>query len=113
MIQAAQILVRHATPLEVQSMLTRSRIIDVREPHEFFGAHGHVPGAELVPLASLEVTAAQWTRDEPLVVVCRSGTRSFRAAQLLNGLGFKHVTNLVGGMIAWRALDLPIETRLP
>ncbi len=111
MTEAAQILVRHATPLEVRSMLPRLRVIDVREPHEFFGAEGHVPGAELVPLASLEAAAAQWPRDEPLVVVCRSGGRSSRAAQLLNMLGFKHVTNLLGGMIAWKALNLPVEAR--
>lgn len=111
MTQAARILVRHATPVEVHTILSRVRVIDVREPHEFFGVDGHVRGAELVPLASLEAAARSWARDEPLVVVCRSGNRSSRGAELLNSLGFTQVTNLVGGMIAWAALGLPTETR--
>ena len=77
-----------------------TRIIDVREPDEFHGELGHVPGAELVPLATLEHAAAGWPREQELVVVCRSGARSARAARLLMGLGFTRVVNLLGGIVA-------------
>ncbi len=40
----------HISPTEVESHAPATRIIDVREPHEFYGELGHIPRAELVPL---------------------------------------------------------------
>lgn len=76
------------------------RRIDVREPQEYVGPLGHLPGAELVPLERLELAARNWPRDEPLLLICRSGNRSATAAQLLADCGFTHLYNLEGGMIA-------------
>lgn len=59
------------------------RCIDVREPEEFVGELGHIPGAELVPLDTVEGAQRDWDRSEMLVVVCRSGGRSGKAAGLL------------------------------
>jgi rhodanese-related sulfurtransferase len=84
------------------------RIIDVREPHEFIGELGHVPGAALVPLSSVLAQAAGWNKDEPLLVVCRSGGRSANAAQVLTRLGFKAM-NMLGGMLAWNAAGRSVE----
>jgi rhodanese-related sulfurtransferase len=86
----------------------RARIIDVREPHELAGELGHLPGAELVPLATLEAAAAGWNRDQPLILVCRSGGRSARATTLLVALGFRGAINLRGGMLAVHAAGLPV-----
>lgn len=72
------------------------RIIDVREPSEFTGELGHVPGAELLPPATVEDAARDWARDEPFVVACRSGARSAKAAATLVQRGFKRVFNLEG-----------------
>ncbi|MDG1478921.1 MAG: MBL fold metallo-hydrolase [Myxococcota bacterium] len=83
------------------------RLVDVRQPEEFTGELGHIAGAELVPLASLDAGAAQWKRDEPIVVLCRSGGRSGRAAQVLEGLGFSRVASMTGGMLAWNTAGLP------
>ena len=83
------------------------RLVDVRQPEEFTGELGHVAGAELVPLASLDTGAAQWRRDEPIVVLCRSGGRSGRAARVLEGLGFSRVASMTGGMLAWKSAGLP------
>lgn len=80
------------------------RVIDVREPHEYHGGLGHIPGAELVPLQSLPSAAAEWDRGERLAIVCHSGARSMRAAQYLMGEGFGHVVNVAGGTMAWAAL---------
>ncbi len=84
-------------------------MIDVREPHEFTGELGHVAGSKLVPLATLLDAARAWPRDEELVLVCRSGNRSGRAAQALAGAGFTRLYNLAGGMLAWNAAGLPVE----
>lgn len=83
------------------------RIIDVREPHEFAGELGHIPGAELVPLGTVPVAASSWNQDADLLVVCRSGGRSARAAEQLCARGFRRVMNLVGGMLAYNESKLP------
>lgn len=84
-------------------------LVDVREPGEFTGELGHVPGARLVPLATLVDTAATWDRDRQIVLVCRSGGRSARAATELAKYGFRHLYNLRGGMLAWNDARLPVE----
>ena len=79
----------------------RVRIVDVRQPDEFTGPLGHIAGAELVPLDTLEAAATGWDRSAPIVLVCRSGGRSERAAVLLEQHGFHHVASMIGGMAAW------------
>ena len=86
-----------------------ARVIDVREPIEFAGELCHIPGAELLPWAQLPARAVHWERDQPIVLVCRSGRRSAQGAELLVRLGFKHVINLRGGMQAYRGVGLPTE----
>lgn len=91
------------------AMRDAARIIDVREPDEFTGDLGHIPGAELVPLATIGQAAASWDRDQAVILVCRSGGRSGRAASVLAAAGFRRVMNLTGGMIAYRAAGLPVK----
>jgi rhodanese-related sulfurtransferase len=88
---------------------TGARLVDVREPYEMHGALGRVPGSELVPLATLLAVAGGWDPDEELVLICRSGQRSARAAEALAARGFRRVMNLDGGMIAYAAAGLPVE----
>ncbi|HEU4615422.1 MAG TPA: MBL fold metallo-hydrolase [Kofleriaceae bacterium] len=84
-------------------------LVDVREPFEFTGELGHVPGAQLVPLAALMNEAVAWDPEREIVLVCRSGARSARAASELARRGFRHLYNLRGGMIAWNQARLPVE----
>jgi glyoxylase-like metal-dependent hydrolase (beta-lactamase superfamily II)/rhodanese-related sulfurtransferase len=88
---------------------TSVTLIDVREAHEFTGELGHVPGSRLVPLATVLDASHAWPRDHEMVMICRSGNRSGRAAQALAAAGFTRVMNLTGGMLAWNAAGLPIE----
>jgi rhodanese-related sulfurtransferase len=88
-----------------------TRIIDVREPSEFYGELGHIPTAELVPLDTLERAAHGWSKEVPLVMVCRSGARSAKAAALLVKLGFRDVVNLEGGTQGYVLAGLPVERR--
>lgn len=96
-------------PEDAAARGTAIDFIDVREPHEFTGELGHVPGARLVPLATLPEAAVGWNRDRPVVVVCRSGARSTRAISELAKHGFNHLYNLRGGMVAWNQAQLPVE----
>ncbi len=99
-------LVEGVSPHWVRERMGEIRIIDVREPHEFTGPLGHIEGAELVPLATLARASRDWSKDTPLVLVCRSGARSGRAAIWLKGQGFERPLNLEGGMLAWhRSLE--------
>lgn len=99
---------REIAPRAVYDTLGTARLVDVREPHEFTGELGHVSGAELVPLETLEAACKAWERDTPLVMICRSGGRAGRAAEHLAAQGFSAVMNMVGGMLAWNESGLPV-----
>ncbi len=76
------------------------RLVDVREPYEF--AEGHIPGAELIPLGQVPTALNKIGKEETIVVVCRSGARSMRAAQFLASHGYANVINMQGGMLSWK-----------
>jgi rhodanese-related sulfurtransferase len=76
-----------------------ARIVDVRGTGEY--AMGHIPGAENVPMESLQQTAASWNKDQAVVVYCATGSRSLNAAQYLAAQGFRKVYNLTAGITAW------------
>ena len=86
-------------------------ILDVREPNEYVGELGHVPGSRLVPLKDLARRAEELApfKPRPVVAVCRSGVRSTTAAAILTSLGFEQVYNLKGGMLAWNDAGLPVD----
>ncbi len=85
------------------------QIIDVREADEYDGPLGRIAGAVLLPLGELEARAGELSKDRPVVTVCRSGARSAQAAVILKRAGFDNVANLAGGMLRWRAQQLPTE----
>lgn len=98
---------RDISPPEAHAHLDALRAIDVREPDEFTGPLGHVPGAQLIPLSTVAASVGHLDPTAPTLVICRSGGRSARAACELARLGFTDLYNLAGGMIAWDAHDLP------
>jgi len=80
-------------------------LLDVREDDEW--AAGRAPGAEHVPLGSLQ--PAEVPTGRPVLALCRSGNRSGKAAQALAAAGVD-VRNVTGGMKAWAAAGLPVVT---
>ena len=79
-------------------------VVDIREPHEYslstanpFGAGNHFTN---VPLTRLVQFVSEWrrqSRHQPLVFICRSGSRSLLAANALRRLGFEQITHVRGG----------------
>ena len=101
--------IRPLLPRELGTLPPSARRIDVREPSEFDGILGRLPGSELIPLATLPHTVAAWPRDLPLLLICRSGARSMKAARLLAELGFTALYNLEGGLLAVNEAGLEVE----
>lgn len=111
--------VQNIDALTLKSWLEKGEavLVDVREPDEF--ARGHIPRATSVPLAQVKeaIPALASTPQTKLVFQCQKGGRSGQACTLA---GERLVYNLEGGISAWEAAGLPIEssvssraTRLP
>jgi molybdopterin/thiamine biosynthesis adenylyltransferase/rhodanese-related sulfurtransferase len=80
-------------------------VLDVREPHEYQIVN---IGAPLIPVGEVERRASELAqkelagkKDSEIVVHCKSGARSQRAAVALKQAGFTNVSNLTGGILAW------------
>lgn len=85
-------------------------LLDVREPGEYTGPLGHIPGARLIPLGLLaERLGELGDREQPIVAICKSGGRSNKAAQLLLDAGFRRVRSMSGGTSRWVELGYPTE----
>ena len=76
-------------------------VLDVREEAEYIT--GHVAGAELLPVDEINAETASDvipSFDTPVMVYCRSGQRSARAAHLLEQLGYRDIRDM-GGLAGW------------
>jgi hydroxyacylglutathione hydrolase len=84
------------------------QVIDVRNENEY--RDGHIPGSENIPLGELQDSMGRIkNNDQEILLICRSGGRSFVAATLLRSQGFKNVMNLAGGIQAWALSQYPIR----
>lgn len=86
-------------------------LIDVREDYEFRALR--VPGAVLLPMSTLSERYETLPRDRPLLVMCAAGRRSLVVAEFLGRHGFGDVTNVDGGIDAWKRAGLPVSEALP
>jgi rhodanese-related sulfurtransferase len=123
--------VKSVSPEEAQELMSQGAVyVDVRSEPEFEA--GHAPGSFNVPLLHmgpggmvpnpefLEVMQRAFGKNEKLIMGCRSGQRSLRAADMLLAAGFDDVANLTTGwegtrdafgriVPGWRPLGLPAE----
>lgn len=81
-------------------------VLDVRDELEWH--EGHIAGATHVYVGDLERRLPALPKEQPILVHCSVGNRSGLAASILARNGYTSVCNLLGGMKAWRALDLPV-----
>ena len=96
-------------PEQVYEMLKSDSpplIIDVRERLELGGNPGKIEGARNIPIGELvsSINEIEEFRDKTVITVCRSGGRSYTAAQILMQAGFTYIYSMEGGMIAWQNL---------
>jgi adenylyltransferase/sulfurtransferase len=90
------------TSVELKQRLDRGDdlfLLDVREPHEY--QINRIEGSTLIPLGEVPRRYAELDPDDQMVVYCKVGARSARAADYLRTVGFKKVLNLKGGILDW------------
>jgi hydroxyacylglutathione hydrolase len=97
-------------PAELQRRLDQEdppRVLDVRTRGEWDA--GHIAGARHVMAGELQDRLDELPgRDQPIAVVCGGGYRSTVAASVLQRAGWEEVSNVTGGMGAWRRAGLPV-----
>jgi rhodanese-related sulfurtransferase len=84
-------------------------LIDVREDDEY--AEGHILNAIHSPLGFIDSNIESITMDKnkTLLLYCRGGFRSAKAAASLAAMGYTNVISMDGGLSAWGESDLPVE----
>ncbi len=102
-----------ATQLAEVLGTTGTRLLDVRTPKEFDAVR--IAKAVNVPLDRLDPAAllASLGANDPVYVVCQTGTRSQFAAAELRAAGFRRVVHVDGGTNAWTVAGLPVERGSP
>jgi sulfur-carrier protein adenylyltransferase/sulfurtransferase len=90
------------TSVELKQRLDRGdklKIVDVREPNEY--QINRIAGAVLIPLGDVPKRYNELDPDDEIVVQCKTGGRSAKAADFLRSVGYKRVLNLKGGILDW------------
>ncbi|MBE8712974.1 rhodanese-like domain-containing protein [Sphingobacterium hungaricum] len=93
---------REITVQDLKSMIDRNeefQLIDVREPFEYEVSNLN---GDNIPLSGVVIESDKISKDIPVVVQCRSGKRSAQAIMLLEQEGFTNLSNLKGGILAWK-----------
>ena len=82
-------------------------VFDVREPDEY--VEGHVPGAPLVPLGTVPDRVGEFPTAGEVLIICKLGGRSRKAAEVLRAQGVDAV-NIAGGTMGWIEAGHPVVT---
>ena len=84
---------------------TGAVLVDVRQPDEYDEAH--VPGAWLIPLGEVGQRLDEVPDDAEVLVICRTGGRSRKAAEVMAAAG-RRAINVGGGTLAWIEAGRPV-----
>ncbi|MCX8521030.1 MAG: rhodanese-like domain-containing protein [Rhodoferax sp.] len=99
------------SPAAAVQLINREKavVVDVRDSSEY--AAGHLGAAKNIPLPDLETRLGSVVKNKtlPLILVCHTGKRSARAVAIAKKLGYAQALSLGGGLVAWRAANLPVE----
>lgn len=96
-------------PNELNQLKDSVCLVDVRRPDEYTGELGHIAGTQLIVLDTIPQHLQELPKDKTIVFVCRSGGRSAQATAYAKSEGFSEVYNMLGGMLLWNELQLPVE----
>lgn len=86
--------------LKIELVQTNAQLLDVRNPLEY--KNNHLEEFKNIPLYQLPNRLDELDQAREVIVICASGNRSERACRLLLNKGFQQVTNVKGGMRAWK-----------
>ena len=105
-----QILVKEICPTTTQRWVANGAIlVDVREKDEVAQLAYDVPNILHIPLTQFEERFAEIPKDRDVVMVCKSGGRSLRAAGFLVNQGYDNVVNMKHGLIRWAQKGFPTK----
>jgi len=102
---------RTISGVEAQSMINQRKdllVVDVRTPQERHQVR--LSGSQLIPIGDVMRGRLTVPKEQPILVVCAVGGRSYVASRALLAMGHQEVYNLEGGIDAWRRAQLPVET---
>ncbi len=103
-----QTLVKEICPTTTQQWVKDGALlVDVREANEVADLSYDVPNIMHIPLSEFETRYTEITKDKKVVIVCKSGGRSLRAAGFLVNHGYEHVVNMQHGIIRWVQKGFP------
>ena len=120
LVAQAKATITECSVTDVQQCLNSDTLlIDIREPQEFRKAC--LPGALHLPRGLLEfeihnlVDKARGDEnrrheEQPIVLYCGTGGRSALAAQTMESMGYRKVKSMAGGIVAWAAARLPLDS---
>ncbi len=105
-----QTLVKEICPTTTQEWVKRGALlVDVREKDEVEQLAYDVANVINIPLSVFEERFNEIPKDKEVVIVCRSGGRSLRAAGFLVNHGYTNVVNMEHGMIRWATKGFPTK----
>lgn len=103
-----QTLVKEICPTKTQEKVVNGAlVVDVREVDEVAQLAFDVPNLINLPLSVFQEYFAELPRDKELVLVCKSGARSMRAAGFLLNHGYNNVVHMKHGLIRWAQKGFP------
>lgn len=111
---AQEAMINKTVPANEFRQLTVSKkgavLVDVRTPAEF--AEDHLPNAINIDYnaGDFQTKMQQLDKSKPVLIYCLSGGRSGKALQWMGEAGFREVYNLKGGILQWKAGNLPLTT---
>ena len=103
------VVLANVTEFEKQLQSENAQLIDVRTPEEF--SEGHLDNAINYSISSpdFESELNSLDKSKPVLVYCKKGGRSAKAAAKLKELGFTQIIDLDGGITAWDEAGMPTE----
>ena len=101
--------VTEMTPQEAKPAIEAAyaQFIDVRTPEEYKA--GHAERTKNIPLDELAQNLDKLEKNEPVYLICQTGMRSMKAAQMMNEAGFPQTVSIAGGTTAWQDAGFPMD----
>jgi rhodanese-related sulfurtransferase len=98
------------SPQEARSMMASRPellVVDLREPAEL--KEGYIEGSVLIPVSDLSKGSKSLPSNQPLLLVCAVGGRSYGVGRYFSLKGYPEIYNLQGGIDNWKKAGLPLK----